>query len=349
MQLSTLTYASFDDILNRYTGDTKMKMEDACSARAAAMFNVLRTLSPTKLSSLKGGSSATSTLYAALLDTPHGRYFEQTVGDEDVIKQFAFLAATETIDAEGLVNPLYDSENSGGASGASDTTPGQPGIPALGTGLDCLPTGVNGTNLSLRNQVVVLNRLVFSTPHSFWVDHADDLRNSSRFNTWLGYGPDWSCTSWVDVSDAVCRKHDVGYASLQGFAGATSTAEESNEMDEAWNPRNKHLADAVALADIVQHDCQTPSVFAQLIACPPTAGVTAGILHWGVNKINTKTWPYTEHDIAHSSSFPRYVIPFLCDVTAFSLGSLMDSRFHGSDGGGDATACDLRRSHSDLV
>ena len=153
----------------------------------------------------------------------------------------------------------------------------------------------------------MLNCLVFSTPQSFWVDHADDLRNSSRFNTWLGYGPDWSCTSWVDVSDAVCRKHDVGYASLQGFAGATSTAEESNEMDEAWNPRNKHLADAVALADIVQHDCQTPSVFAQLIACLSTAGVTAGILHWGVNKINTKTWPYTEHDIAHRSSFPRYV------------------------------------------
>ena len=43
------------------------------------------------------------------------------------------------------------------------------------------------------------------------------------------------------------------------------------------------------------------------------------------------------------------VIPFLCDVTAFSLGSPMDSRFLGNDGGGGATACDLRRSHSELV
>ena len=78
---STPNYASFDDILNSYTGDTKTKMEVTCSTGSAAMFDVLRTLSPTKLASLQSGTSATSTLYAALLDTPHGRYFEQTVGD----------------------------------------------------------------------------------------------------------------------------------------------------------------------------------------------------------------------------------------------------------------------------
>ena len=38
-----------------------------------------------------------------------------------------------------------------------------------GTGLDCLPRGVDGARLTLRNKLLVLNCLVFDTPHSFWV------------------------------------------------------------------------------------------------------------------------------------------------------------------------------------
>ena len=238
---------------------------------------------------------------------------EKSVGDTTLTKQFASLMASGTAEAQNLVNPLYDSEqreDSSGVSGQSSPDPGQTPIPALGTGLGCLPDGVDGTRLTLRNKIVVLNCLVFSTPHSFWVDHADDLRDSPRYNTWLSYGPDWSCTSWPDVSDAVCRKHDVAFASLQNFSGSTTTTDAANEMDEVWNPRNKHLADIVAKAELERYGCQMPSAVAQSVfgACLGTSPwLTGTVLHTGVSRINTKNWPYTDHEIGHSRSFPRYV------------------------------------------
>ena len=77
----------------------------------------------------------------------------------------SYLGAT-TFEPGEFTAPLYAPPDDDGATGQSDTTPPE-GIPALGTGLDCLPAGVTGADLSLRNKLVVLNCLVFSTPHSF--------------------------------------------------------------------------------------------------------------------------------------------------------------------------------------
>ena len=67
----TPAYSSFDDILSKYTGYTKAKMDDggACSTQATAMFDAVESLSGSKLAALKTGS----TEYAALLETPHGQ------------------------------------------------------------------------------------------------------------------------------------------------------------------------------------------------------------------------------------------------------------------------------------
>ena len=113
----TPTYSSFDDILSRYTGDTKAKMDEggACSTQAEAMFDTVESLSGSKLAALKTGS----TEYAALLETPHGQQFEANVGADYIIKQFAYLMANEP------------SDSSDGASRASSSV-------SL-TGLDCLP------------------------------------------------------------------------------------------------------------------------------------------------------------------------------------------------------------------
>ena len=90
--------------------------------------------------------------------------------------------------------------------------------------LACLPEGVDGTRLSLGNKLVVLNCLVFSTPHDFWVRgdrpsrEAEQLRSeiddsNGRF-AWLKRG-DWSCTKAPDGPVPSCLKHDVAYGSLQ--------------------------------------------------------------------------------------------------------------------------------------
>ena len=299
----TPTYASFDDILSRYTGDTKAKMDagGACHTDAEAMFDKVESLSKSKLAALKTGS----TEYAALLETPHGQQFEANVGADYIIKQFAYLMASDTTEEPGeLEAPLYQT-----ASGATRTSrsPTPPTIPALGTGFSCLPTGVDGTRLTLRNKLVVLNCLVFSTPHSFWVDNANQLKADTRYNTWLGYG-DWVCTDPApDGPVPSCKKHDVAYDSLQMFAGKAPKNEQGNELDEAWNPRNKALADSKFHADILRYGCQDPSWIASNTFCRASNKWLADRYHWGVAHVNHKGWPVTKEDILHTESLPRFV------------------------------------------
>ena len=198
-------------------------------------------------------------------------------------------------------------------------------MPALGTGFACLPAGVDGTRLTLKNKMVVLSCLVLSTPHSFWQTSANALKADKRFNTWLGYGPDWECTYWADVSYPTCWKHDVAFASLQKFAGPTEGTENGDEMDEAWNPRNKHLADAKAYSDIQEHDCDDFSVIAWGAPWGCADEIlpiftTVGIFHWGVNKINSKTWPYTNQDITHAEkTLPKFIACEPPKATGISL------------------------------
>ena len=296
-----VTFASFDDLLVNYTGDVKSRMDAGgdCATQSDTMFSTNRSVVSTQLAKLKAGNA----VYAGLLDTPHGRQFEANLADADALKLVAYLGAT-TFEPGEFARPLYAPSGDDGATGQDG--PEEPELPELGTGFDCLPEGVDGTRLSPENELVVLNCLVFSTSHVFWILNANNLKNNPRFNTWLEYGEDWSCTKWFDVSDATCRKHDVAFASLQRWVGTGDV----KEMDRAWNPRNKHLADAEFLIDLDRYDCQMPSNFGKVICGSLRAGTgiwsLAGTMHYGVNKINSP-WPVTRHDVEHSEQFAHFL------------------------------------------
>ena len=306
----TPTYASFDDILSRYTGDTKAKMDEggACSTQAEAMFDTVESLSGSKLAALKTGS----TEYAALLEIPHGKDFETSVGDAHIIKRYAFLLASASPN---------DSSDASDASRASSSQ---------STGLDCLPSS-QGQPTTTQGNLDVLNCLVFDTPHSFSVDQSlktidtNALKASGRYN-WLGY-ENWDCSRWFDGPLPSCLKHDVSWGSLRKFVGGV----EDDILDEAWNPRNKYLADERFFTDIKANGCQnrTSGIGPWSWCLMPSIG-QAFIMQFGVRRINSKNWPYTRYDLEHIDEnywFTEYYIPRVIDVQTSKSSSLTTQRF----------------------
>ncbi len=320
---TTSTYASFDDILARYATTTKAKMEGTCSTQADTMFKAVQRQSRIQLNNLTSGTFTAALLYSGLLETPHGKQFKASVGEPHITKLFIYLLAYEP------------PEPATGFEGASDTP-----TTVQRAGFDCLPWSGREPS-SVENKIAVVNCLVFDTPHSFWVDNAAELHNRidrsyqrrdgvlvGRLD-WLGYG-DWECTLWADGPLPTCYKHDVALSSLQKFAGVSSSTE---EMDEAWNPRNKHLADAKAMADIEKYDCQNPTLIAIIFpfACVLPAGTgpltTAGVMHFGMNKLNSP-WPVTVQDIEHAESNPQYIRCTQPAVTSLDeVSHVKESRF----------------------
>ena len=268
-------FTSFDDILSRYTGDTKTKMDTggACASQATTVFNTVQTLSRSKLAVLKSGN----TVYAALLETPHGRQFEAKVGAPYIVKQFAYLLANQP-------------QEPSGASGASDAP-----TPIQRAGFDCLPYSGRAPD-TLQGKLDVLNCLVFDTPHRFWVNSADELKRRIDYryrradgvmvgpHNWLGYDQDWECSYFPDVYISSCRKHDLAYGSLGKFDNATSIS----QIGKAWNPRNKALADAKLRTDISEYYCQEKRSIDQVLCrIRQRSRLTiAGFMHWGVSRVS---------------------------------------------------------------
>ena len=267
-----------------------------CAATSTTMFSTNESTTRDELARLKAGN----TEYAAWLATPQGLLFESNLADPDDLKLVSYLGAT-TFEPGVLTAPLYVPSGDDGVSGQDG--PGDTELPELGTGLDCLPAGVNGENLSPRNKLVVINCLVFSTSHVFWILHSDDLRNSPRFSSWLGYG-DWSCTLSLDVSDATCRKHDIALATLQGMIGTSN----DRELDLAWNPRNKLLADLKMRSDITRFGCNYGSLAANFTACQVGASFLAERMFTAIHKWNNKGWLYTVHDERHVESNHQFML-----------------------------------------
>ena len=220
------------------------------------------------------------------------------------------------------------------------------GIPSLGTWprLPAKEPAVNGarTSLSLKNKLVVLNCLVFSTPHEFWVGSPDGTGDVERLKTgsqadrwaWLGFG-DWECTSFFQGPVPSCLKHDVAWGSLKGLVVNSDDEgvipHDDDTLDEAWNPRNKDLADAKFKADIAKHGCQNSDWRANVSVCPPlnvlgimTKKQLSELYHVGVANFNAKSWVYTDYDSEHIDSNPRfaeYQIPSVTNVRVSSLRS----------------------------
>ena len=306
-------YDSVGDILADYTGELRDKV-DTCDA-THGLFEAMERVAGIELARLKSSNA----LYRDLLATDEGRLFETQLSEPNVAKQYIYLLATRILQSPGeLTAPYYEE----GVSGQADEQPPQV-TRQLGTGKGCLPEGVDGTRLQLLSKVAVLNCLVFATPHSFWVEQAradnkNTLKDDERFN-WLGFEK-WDCTWSPDYPLAACLKHDVAYASLQKFSGSTVGQENSNELDTAWNPRNKHLADAMFFDDILEQGCSAkPLTSAYSEWCSLAALEQASIMHWFVNKWNSKTWPVTEEDIAHTVKYGRFGVCQVPDAVVESL------------------------------
>ena len=335
----TTLYTSFDDILDGYTGETKSKMDagGTCSSQATMMFVKNQDLHRSKLATLKSGSSANAMLYAGLLETPQGRQFEANVGDSHTLKRLAYLGATVGVPGT-LVEPLYVLPTPG------RRIPTMPTVSVVqGPGLDCLPRGVDGARLTLSNKLLVLNCLVFDTPHSFWVKGDASSREAKQLKreidsptgryAWLKRG-DWICSpKHVGVQGPVpsCLKHDVALASLQKFSGDDADAPLANkpdgdELDEAWNPRNKALADEKLRADIRRYGCQDQSGAGAAVFCRLPRAFIAEIFHGFVARGNHKGWPITNADLTDLNSNYKFkicdepVVPSVSELTASMSG-----------------------------
>ena len=234
---TTPTYESFDDILAQYATTTKAKMDGECSATSTAMFSANQSVTRAELAKLKAGS----TVYAGLLDTPHGRQFEANVGDASRVRLDAYLIASQ-------------SQNGGAQQGAGgQTDPVPPTVQP--TGLGCVPIPVPDIykpgKVTFPLKLAVLNCLVVSTPYSFWTDQTQTDELKGRIdNHYKCLGrDDWQCTGIWDVlvsNPQSCLRHDVAYGSLTKFKDTPS----ARELDVAWNPRNKFLADELFAIDM---------------------------------------------------------------------------------------------------
>ena len=334
-------FSSFSGILNSYTGQVKELMEDTgsrgCGTKANTMFSTNESVTTSSLNALKNASST----YANWLNTPQGQAFEQYLADPDETRLLADLgsnlAATGTLEF-----PVYDPSS---PSGKRNPTHSSEAL-EQGRGLNCLPNNIVGADLTLDNKLRVVSCLVFETSHSFWVAgggsrQADTLRTlittSSRYS-WLGYG-DWRCSDPPSPLPRTpqgpvlsCLKHDVAYDSLQRFDSAgpdypLAAEADAAELDSAWNPRNKALADLKYKADIRKWGCQDQSGNDALVLCALPSGFYAEAPYFrAVARVNHKGWPVMDRDIAHIAAQPYFincaepVVPSVRDLEASRSG-----------------------------
>ena len=313
------TFTSFEGVFGQYTGDMRTKV-DACDAESG-MLSTIRTQSLAKLVLFGNATQANLNtlnvtgltlvklgIYADWLRSDNGREFVEMATDTDLLKsylgQLAELVLEEEDDGSGA-------SGSGGASGSSTDN-----VPCLGSSPNFVP--------NLQGKINVLNCLAFTTHRDFWNTavgvngaDADDLKaliddpnNRNRYGEWLGTG-DWSCTSWWDGPIPSCLAHDVSWSSLEIF---DSTANGSTGIDEAWNPRNKYLADNQFFQDIAKYDCQNPLWLAREVWClNPLLTTTdrAQLMLYGVRTFNHLGWPITKSDVASAENIRLFV---KCDI-----------------------------------
>ena len=307
-------YGSFEDILADYA-NAKAKLEDTntCKTEADEMFSTNQRVTQAKLTALRNSNSD----YAGVLGTPQGGRFVAIAGNTAETKRLLNLATNAAAPGE-IEFPVYEEVQANDTVQARSSSPSQTLTQAeleQGTGLDCLPSRVRGEDLTLTNKLRVLNCLVFDTPHSFWLDVSAlkrEARPGGRF-AWLLHntGIDWRCSAPLREAQGPvvsCLKHDVAYAGLQVITGTDAPRADSYTLDEAWNPRNKALADYKFKADITAYGCQNEAHDALLLCLLSPNQVMAGVFFFFVAEINHKNWPVTPADIRHFKANEEFTV-----------------------------------------
>lgn len=232
-----------------------------CATQALTMFSTLQSVSKSELATLKSNNAD----YTALLNTAHGRAFENDVGNSSIIKLYATLAGS----GDSYSIPTPTATPTSAARSVVDPTP----TPVSREGVNCLYSGETADTMSER--IETLNCLVFDTPHSFWVTQSSKTKTgndlaaaSDNRYSFLGYG-DWECSRSPDFAfKSGCLKHDVSY-SLRTFVGPDILGSSWLDEDAVWNPRNKYLADLKFSTDILK-DAERATIGPSL-GCPFTS------------------------------------------------------------------------------
>ena len=104
-----------------------------------------------------------------------------------------------------------------------------------------------------------------------------------------------------------CLKHDVAYGGLQKIAGMNTETPDDTELDQAWNPRNKALADHKFRADIRKWGCQDQTSIALPLCLMPRAWIAETPYFKAIAKVNHKGWPVTSRDVSDIEARPNYI------------------------------------------
>ena len=212
----------------------------------------------------------------------------------------------------------------------------------------------------------VLNCLIRDTDHQFWLDLADKNNElqRARYRTAISnvaylstsdfhcsipganviergltllarrflrpYVREWADSLYINIDSpgeaAACLKHDLTWGSLPKFESPNS-ATVSHDLDLAWNPRNKFLADSIFLLDNICDSGSSLSretcldnnedfwfylgsniYYALLVALGYGEDVTRAHL---VAEENHYNWPVTDSTRAHVIGSPLYM---QCDL-----------------------------------
>ena len=222
-------------------------------------------------------------------------------------------------------------------SGSQGAESGYEGLNGTTGVMDCL-SAIESAD-SIESKLQALSCIGLHTSYSAWANQTDSLAGCIAGSTprsqpvanektcaWLKTG-NWRCSMLPFVKAntllAACRRHDLNYATLQSLGGngdshkSASTHvnlsflqyldgdEGFHKLDEFWNLRNKHLADARFRDDLRELSRNAPWPINQV------GESVGGLLHWYANKANNKTWPVTVHDIDDTREYPHFR---MCDV-----------------------------------
>ncbi len=235
--------------------------------------------------------------YSELLKTEKGQAFVNDMGSERLTKEFAEYLSRPDSEAYSINNPRS----------RRDITDPDPYLHAQD--VYCIQSdNEDAASATLQRKMDVLNCVIFRSRYEFWKYYYDDLLKRDR--GWL-YSDDDKCTKFFDGPVPSCYRHDVAFGTLQRMIGGSSE-DPGKDVDAAWNPRNKHLADDVFKEDIAKHGCDSASGLGQF-SCTIIATnlVKSHVFIWGTRWINSKGWPVTSHDLAHTGKSNEFVP---CDI-----------------------------------
>ena len=353
-------YDSFAELMTQYTGKTKTLLNttgsNGCSTELTETWTAITTAFTSTFTTISTTGSNAAAINAFLASEPGKSFKKHMLASASLtnsIEDF-IVPAANILENEPTPTPGVQGQDGARAQDGDDDDGS--------FGLSCIPEAghFNASSSSpLSVRLNVLDCLIFFTPWQFWYDLAeiepgDPDTPETPFEAaiarvpWLN-GGDFDCSPGLaraglwsdsDAQRAACLKHDIAWGSLQAMGGDTSLSHDEkdedndgDELDETWNPRNKHLADWLYYVDNV---CQGVGHRSTCLGDRDNfweASMSAWLRSehnrrtWAVAEVNDHNWPVTQEDIDHVSAKQYFVS---CDPPLPRLDNLKLTR-HGKE------------------